>query len=192
MHVRFATPEAGPLKKAPVHIAFDQTLAHRISAGEDLVLLPSRSEPSGLNSPVGRMHGAIPLARNTVGLGDTIVAPSNSTLTAGAATGFLFDDDTLLGLGRDPFSTPEIRREDRRSIDRIVRAGMAEEFSSWKSTRRRAAIDATSLHSGGSETPADRRSQTELRSCAVSPSRVGIERLVIRVGSRIPEQNGMG
>lgn len=55
-----------------VRIAFDNRLAHRIEAGADMFLMPSRYEPCGLNQIYSLRYGTIPVVRATGGLDDTI------------------------------------------------------------------------------------------------------------------------
>jgi len=55
-----------------VRIAFDDALAHRIEAGADMFLMPSRYEPCGLNQLYSLRYGTIPVVRATGGLDDTI------------------------------------------------------------------------------------------------------------------------
>jgi starch synthase len=55
-----------------VRIAFDNRLAHRIEAGSDMFLMPSRYEPCGLNQIYSLRYGTIPVVRATGGLDDTI------------------------------------------------------------------------------------------------------------------------
>ena len=58
--------------KVGVQIAFDESLAHRVIAGSDLFLMPSRYEPSGLTQLYSLRYGTIPIVRATGGLKDTI------------------------------------------------------------------------------------------------------------------------
>jgi starch synthase len=77
--------------------AASEALVHRIFAGADIVLVPSRYEPCGLVQLYAQRYGALPVARATGGLVDTIV-DCDSKLETG--TGFLFDEptaDALLG-----------------------------------------------------------------------------------------------
>ena len=55
-----------------VRIGFDNALAHRIEAGADMFLMPSRYEPCGLNQIYSLRYGTIPVVRATGGLDDTI------------------------------------------------------------------------------------------------------------------------
>ena len=69
----------------------DEGLAHRIYAGSDVVLVPSRFEPCGLTQLYGLSYGALPLVHRVGGLGDTVVDTTLEDLAAGTATGFVFD-----------------------------------------------------------------------------------------------------
>ncbi|MER3415442.1 MAG: glycogen synthase GlgA [Gemmataceae bacterium] len=70
--------------------AFDERLAHRIEAGADIYLMPSRFEPSGLNQLYSLRYGTVPVVRATGGLQDTVVDCTEQSLAAGQATGFVF------------------------------------------------------------------------------------------------------
>jgi starch synthase len=59
--------------QAAVRIGFDEGLSHRIEAGCDFFLMPSRFEPCGLNQMYGLRYGTIPIVRTTGGLDDTVV-----------------------------------------------------------------------------------------------------------------------
>lgn len=72
-------------------IGMDEGLAHRIYAGSDVVLVPSRFEPCGLTQLYGLSYGALPLVHRVGGLGDTVVDTTLEDLAAGTATGFVFD-----------------------------------------------------------------------------------------------------
>lgn len=75
--------------------AASETLVHRIFAGVDLVLVPSRFEPCGLVQMYAQRYGALPVAHATGGLKDTIV-DCDAKLETG--TGFLFDAPSADGL----------------------------------------------------------------------------------------------
>jgi len=72
-------------------IGFDEGWAHRIEAGADFFLMPSRFEPSGLNQLYSLRYGTIPIVRRTGGLADSVVDATPETLHHGVATGFVFD-----------------------------------------------------------------------------------------------------
>ena len=71
--------------------AASETLVHRMFAGADIVLVPSRFEPCGLVQMYAQRYGALPVARATGGLVDTIV-DCDAKLETG--TGFSFDEAT--------------------------------------------------------------------------------------------------
>jgi starch synthase len=70
-------------------IGFDEGLAHRIEAGADFLLMPSRFEPCGLNQMYSQRYGTLPIVRGTGGLLDTVVNYDQAT---GNGTGFIFWD----------------------------------------------------------------------------------------------------
>lgn len=71
-----------------VKIGFDETLAHKIEAGSDIFLMPSRYEPSGLNQLYSLKYGTIPVVRATGGLKDSVEEFDPRRRTG---TGFLFE-----------------------------------------------------------------------------------------------------
>ena len=74
-------------EKAGIRIAYDDRLAHKIEAGADLFLMPSKYEPCGLNQIYSLKYGTIPVVRATGGLDDTIVSYDPET---GRGNGFKF------------------------------------------------------------------------------------------------------
>jgi starch synthase len=70
-----------------LRIGFDDGLAHRIEAGSDIFLMPSRYEPCGLNQMYSLRYGTVPVVRATGGLDDTVQAEPPDE-----ATGFKFSD----------------------------------------------------------------------------------------------------
>jgi starch synthase len=89
-----------------VKLAYDESLAHRIQAGADMLLMPSRYEPCGLTQMYSMRYGTIPVVHRCGGLADTIVDTSPATLQSQTATGFCFDHTT----------TGEFLRSTRESI----------------------------------------------------------------------------
>ncbi|MDR7331513.1 glycogen synthase GlgA [Roseateles asaccharophilus] len=69
----------------------DEGLAHRIYAGSDVVLVPSRFEPCGLTQLYALSYGALPLVHRVGGLADTVVDTTLEDLAASTATGFVFN-----------------------------------------------------------------------------------------------------
>ncbi len=76
--------------RARAELRFDPTLARRIYGGVDMLLVPSRYEPCGLSQMIAMRYGAVPVARATGGLKDTV-----QDVRAGKqGTGFVYHEDT--------------------------------------------------------------------------------------------------
>lgn len=84
--------------RVSVRIGYDEALSHRMFAGGDAVLVPSRFEPCGLTQMYGLRYGAVPVVAGTGGLADTVIDASPAALVAGAATGIVFRPVDALGL----------------------------------------------------------------------------------------------
>lgn len=86
---------AAAVERHPGRVAhrtgMDEGLAHRVVAGSDVVLVPSRFEPCGLTQLYGLSYGTLPLVHRVGGLADTVVDTTLEDLDAGTATGFVFD-----------------------------------------------------------------------------------------------------
>jgi starch synthase len=86
--------EAGFLEAAARHpgriavrIGYDEDLSHRMQAGGDAILVPSRFEPCGLTQLYGLAYGCVPVVARTGGLADTVIDANPAALAAGVATG---------------------------------------------------------------------------------------------------------
>ena len=86
--------------KVAVRLGFSNELAHRIEAGADIFLMPSRYEPCGLNQLYSLKYGTVPVVHATGGLADTITNLTDETLAAGTANGFSFDNYTPAALAQ--------------------------------------------------------------------------------------------
>ncbi len=74
-----------------VHVGYDEALAHRVVAGADVLMVPSRFEPCGLTQLYALKYGSLPLVRKVGGLADTVADCSLENLADDTATGFVFD-----------------------------------------------------------------------------------------------------
>lgn len=137
----------GNKRRAGVRIGFDNALAHRIEAGADIFLMPSRYEPSGLNQLYSLRYGTVPVVRRTGGLADSIVDATPEQLSAGTANGFVFAEYAAHALleavrrGREMFRTPRTWR-------RLQRAGMTADFSWAASAKKYVALYQRTLARG--------------------------------------------
>jgi starch synthase len=135
--------------KFSVKVAYNNILAHKIEAGADIFLMPSRYEPCGLNQMYSLKYGTVPVVRATGGLDDTIEALDSAT---GRGTGFKFqayDGAALLSAVHAALAT---YRNEPAAWKRIQLNGMAKDFSwqasaveyarlyevAWKSRNRKA------------------------------------------------------
>jgi starch synthase len=99
-------------------IGFSEALAHRIEAGADFFLMPSRFEPCGLNQMYSQRYGTLPIVRATGGLDDTV---DNYDPATGAGTGFKLWDlsvDSLVATVRWAVSTYRDRPEHFKAMQR--------------------------------------------------------------------------
>jgi starch synthase len=86
--------------RVAVKIGYDEGLSHRLFAGADAVLVPSRFEPCGLTQMYGLRYGTVPVVSLVGGLADTVIGVSPATLAAGAATGVTFHPVDAMAFGR--------------------------------------------------------------------------------------------
>ena len=124
-------------------VGYNEPLAHRIEAGADVFLMPSRFEPCGLNQLYSLRYGTLPLVRNVGGLADSVVNATPQTLADSSATGVWFGNtdgggvcyavDRALALFRTPHWTG------------MQHAGMAQDFSWRHAAREYAALYARVL-----------------------------------------------
>jgi starch synthase len=73
-----------------LHFVYDEPTAHRIVAGSDVLLVPSRYEPCGLTQLYAMGYGTLPLVHAVGGLADTVTDTSLENLDDGSASGFVF------------------------------------------------------------------------------------------------------
>jgi starch synthase len=81
-----------------VRIGYDEAFAHRIVAGADAIVVPSRFEPCGLTQLYALRYGTLPVVRRVGGLADTVVDATDDALREDRATGFVFGAATAEAL----------------------------------------------------------------------------------------------
>ncbi|HJV91487.1 MAG TPA: glycogen synthase GlgA [Holophagaceae bacterium] len=108
----------------------DEDLAHRFFGAADFVLLPSRFEPCGLTQLYAMRYGALPIARCTGGLADTVVDPEFGRPAAGPPTGFVFTEPTAEALGGALERAFRVREEIPEQLEALQRGAMARD-SGW-------------------------------------------------------------
>ena len=119
--------------KFSVYIGFNEDLAHRVYAGSDLFLMPSRFEPCGLGQIISLRYGTIPIVRATGGLADTII---DIELDRENGNGFSFEE----------FSSEEFLKTVKRALrfyyqekefwQTLIKRALSLDFS-WKRSAER-------------------------------------------------------
>lgn len=117
--------------RVSVRLAYDNALAHKIEAGADMYLMPSRYEPCGLNQIYSLRYGTVPVVRSTGGLADTVI---DADRDPERGTGFSFERYDPQDLA-DAVSRALAAWSDRPRWDAIVRRGMEQDFS-WESSAK--------------------------------------------------------
>ncbi len=114
-----------------VRFSYDTGLAHKIIAGSDIFLMPSRFEPCGLTQLYSLRYGTVPVARSAGGLVDTVEQWNAAT---GEGTGFRFDaaDGTGIMWAIDQALAAY---RDKKAWRKLMKNGMSRDFSWDRSAR---------------------------------------------------------
>jgi starch synthase len=116
--------------RCAVTIGFDEALAHRIEAGADVFVMPSRFEPCGLNQMYSLRYGTPPVVRATGGLADTVIDAVDEKHGNGFVFGLATTDALLEALRRAASAWHDPRR-----WRALQKSGMARN-SSWAEAAR--------------------------------------------------------
>lgn len=118
------------------YIGYNEELSHRVYAGADFLLMPSRFEPCGLSQMIAMRYGTLPIVRETGGLKDSVKPYNRFT---GEGTGFSFADfnahemkDAIM-LALDCYRKPEV-------MGSLVRQAMEADFSFDRSSEEYAKL----------------------------------------------------
>ncbi|MFC1724507.1 glycogen synthase GlgA [candidate division KSB1 bacterium] len=117
--------------KFAVFLSYDEALAHKIEAGADMFLMPSKYEPCGLNQMISLKYGTVPIVRLTGGLADTI---KNYNPKTGEGNGFTFlkySEDEMIKAVKHAIKL----FEDNKEWIKFVKKGMKTDFSWSKSAK---------------------------------------------------------
>lgn len=107
-------------------IGFNEGLSHRIEAGADFFIMPSRYEPCGLNQMYSQNYGTLPVVRATGGLRDTV---QNYDEATGRGTGFTFNDLTPKAIADTVTWAYSTWRNRPHHIAQMRRQAMSKDFS---------------------------------------------------------------
>jgi len=117
-------------EKIAVHIGYSEALAHRIEAGADMFLMPSRYEPCGLNQMYSQRYGTLPIVSAVGGLADTVTDPSMTKGKNEIADGFVIKNYSVTGIIEAVNRAIEYYH-DKVSWGRMQRAAMHKDMT-WK------------------------------------------------------------
>lgn len=119
-----------------VKVTYDEALAHKIEAGADIFLMPSKYEPCGLNQIYSLKYGTVPVVRATGGLDDTI---EEWNAEKGTGTGFKFRGYDPLDL-LATIDRAVVAFRNREGWTRLMHNGMARNYSWRQPAREYAAV----------------------------------------------------
>jgi len=111
------------------YIGYNEQLSHKVYAGSDFYLMPSRFEPCGLSQLIAMRYGSIPIVRETGGLKDTVSEYNHVT---GEGTGFRFRNydsrylRNAVNLALDCWEKPDVMKQ-------LIKNAMSEDYSFDKS-----------------------------------------------------------
>ncbi|MCA9081382.1 MAG: glycogen synthase GlgA [Planctomycetaceae bacterium] len=116
-------------------IGFHEKLAHRIEAGADAYLMPSRFEPCGLNQQYSLLYGTVPIVHRTGGLADSVIDATPENLANGTATGFSFTPYTPAAFLESVWSAVGMFQHRQDDWQRLLQIGMTRDWS-WNRSAR--------------------------------------------------------
>jgi starch synthase len=116
--------------RAAAIIGYDEGLSHRVEAGADIFLMPSRFEPCGLNQMYSQRYGTVPIVGATGGLKDTV---------EDGVTGFVMSEPSAPGLWL-AIERALAAYADKPAWRHMMQAGMQQDFSWERSARQYAAL----------------------------------------------------
>ena len=120
-------------------IGYDESLAHLVQAGSDVLMVPSRFEPCGLTQLCALRYGAIPLVTRVGGLADTIIDANEMALEAGTGTGVMFTPPNA-DMFRAAVQRAAALYEDQPVWRRMMKNAMRTDVSWARSAARYAAL----------------------------------------------------
>lgn len=112
--------------------AFNSTLAHKIYAGSDIFMMPSKFEPCGLSQMIASRYGSVPVVRATGGLYDTIADYYDNNREG---NGFVFKHFNSTGLYNKTREAIELFKNDREAFTKLAKNCMNKDFS-WNASAK--------------------------------------------------------
>ncbi len=137
LEVAFRMAEQAHPGRVSVHIGYDETRAHQLIAGADVIAVPSRFEPCGLTQLYGLRYGTVPVVRRVGGLADTVLDERRDMPDAESSerqTGFTFDAATPAAF-EAAVRRALAMKQSPETWQRMMRRGMAQDLS-WAGPAR--------------------------------------------------------
>jgi len=131
-HTFFEKALAKHHDKFACYLGFDDQLAHLISAGSDMYLMPSQFEPCGLNQMYSLVYGTVPIVRETGGLADTVTKYNEKDATG---NGFVFKKYEPKDLLNEVERAINMFNNDKKAWLKLVKTGMKSNFT-WLSSSK--------------------------------------------------------
>jgi starch synthase len=129
-------------EKTGIFLSYNQDLAHRIFAGADMILVPSRYEPCGLNQLYALKYGTVPIVRATGGLSDTV---EQFDVENDVGTGFKFVEPEPWVLEEIVGEALDLFRNRPDAWKRLIVRGMKQDFSWSRSAKEYQKLYETAL-----------------------------------------------
>ena len=107
------------------YIGYNEELSHRVYAGADMLLMPSKFEPCGLSQMIAMRYGTLPIVRETGGLRDSVVPYNQFT---GEGTGFTFANYNAHEMKATIERALSVYRDEPETWNKLVRNAMAADF----------------------------------------------------------------
>ena len=130
---RFAALADRYPENVAVRFEFSDELSHKIEAGSDLFLMPSRYEPCGLNQMYSQIYGTVPLVCETGGLADTVTNLTEETVKNGIATGFMAASGDVHHLNLTIWRALDVYWHKKEIWNQLIANGMRQDWSWAKS-----------------------------------------------------------
>ena len=137
LEAAFRMAEQAHPGRVSVHIGYDESRAHRLIAGADMIAVPSRFEPCGLTQLYGLRYGTVPVVRRVGGLADTVMDEGGAapgTAQQARQTGFVFDAATSAAF-EAAVRRALLMKQSPKAWQRMMRRGMAQDLS-WAGPAR--------------------------------------------------------
>ncbi|OIR04514.1 glycogen synthase 1 [mine drainage metagenome] len=116
-----------------ITVGYNEPLSHRIMAGCDMFVMPSRFEPCGLNQMYGLAYGTPPIVNATGGLADSVTDTNAASIGNKTATGFVMNETSPEGLLTCIQRALDVFNRNEKNWRQIQKNGMAQNLSWDKS-----------------------------------------------------------